>query len=236
MFTPPTTIVAEPEMILQEMTYTVKVIFGASVMVDTTGDGLGNAVGATVETAPGQKLTQVGAAVDTTGDGMADAVGIDTTGDGLADTFVDLTLGGDAGEFKATVRLAGPTELQVSIPDRAVATISNVADAIETFCDNLVEQQGLQTGLPIQDCDFEVNEILIGAVGGVKLQLPMDTTGDGMADTVKDYWQMPAGFENFGEVLRASGDVLTVKGESKWIVGGVVPEEPEVVVTCCSVM
>ena len=88
MFTPPTTIVAEPEMILQEMTYTVKVVFGASVMVDTTGDGLGNAVGATVETASGQKLTQVGAAVDTTGDGMADAVGIDTTGDGVVDKVV----------------------------------------------------------------------------------------------------------------------------------------------------
>ena len=65
-------------------------------------------------------------------------------------------------------------------------------------------------------------------------------TGDGTADNVA-CWQMPAGAENFGEVLRAAGDMIHIKGESKWIIGpqklgeecsGCCPQEEK----CCSIM
>ena len=41
-------------------------------------------------------------------------------------------MGGTDGEFKATVRMAGPTALQVAFPDRSRATIPCVAAASHT--------------------------------------------------------------------------------------------------------
>ena len=64
--------------------------------------------------------------------------------------------------------------------------------------------------------------------------LAVDTTGDGLADSEKEFWTMPAGV-SFDEALRAAGDELRVTGFNKWLVGGA-PVQQAAPQACCAIM
>lgn len=241
--TPPLETTNQEILLTEDGEYTVRLVFGVGHHVVTgkpmSSDYTANAqmdttVSAQIDTAAGYQCQYPGVAVDTDGDGMNDAVGVDTTGDGLADAFVDINMGGTDGEFKATVRMAGPTALQVAFPDRSRATISCVADAINTFLDDLVEREAnaadrlTKTGLEIYETDYQIDEINIGGLGAVnaKKAVTMTMPAQHVAGDVSpppppevliDDWQVPG--LDFGEALRVAGDQMHVKGHKQWIIG-----------------
>ena len=121
--------------------------------------------------------------------------------------------------------------------ERCDVDLDHVADAVETFCDGLVARHGAASGLPVSESDFEVDSITIGGLSGVKAVVNYDTTGDGLADTQKDLWSMPAGALPFGEAVRQQNDVLIIKGYSKWQIGGTPMMVPNAEINCaCAVM
>lgn len=60
----------------------------APVAVDTTGDGIANAMGVMVDSNGDGIPDRFAVVVDTVGDGQADSLGVDTTGDGIVDQII----------------------------------------------------------------------------------------------------------------------------------------------------
>ena len=221
---------AVPTLVLQDVTYSVKIVFGEAIGVDATGDGVANFHGAELDTAAGAVVV-VGTAVDTDKDGVADAVGIDTDNDGKIDTYVDLDLPGqDEDIIRATVRLVAIGQLQLSLPDRATITLDMVADAVESFADDLAMKQMTANG-NIKDSDFDISGIKIGSIDAVKtIDSGMDE-GDWTVDSDRTGMGGIPIAADFGEVLRSSGDMLQIRGQNKLVIEGA-PNAPNSSACC----
>ena len=141
--------IIEPQTLVYDVTLEFVPVGKMLYAVDSTGDGLSDAVA--VDLNGDGQANATGKVFDSTGDGIGDSVGIDTTGDGYMDTRIRLMVGTGqdvSQDFELGVVEVSPSSLQVMIPSSATARLSfdHINDAIESWLTNalfLRHQQNL---------------------------------------------------------------------------------------------